>query len=843
MSLIAHFPLNGDGINKGISNNFDIEDSNFDVRGKIGKYLKINNKTYSTIIPELVGKKQVSISFWFKEMAESVTQWKDFICLWSHFDNGEKVVDGEVRLEAFRHSTNNEDAVQWYSTVFNKNYPDTSTEATCFWEKHVFTENDVWYHNILLVDFENHTWTWYINGKKRSSYGINENALYFTRGIRLGDDSIQAGLNDLRIYDHILSEAEIKEIYKTPILKYNFDQPIMNPAISRHWNEDFSSLLTGETNKCAAIGSIIYNNNYVIEGDWVTISFDVEIQDLVAVEGQIGKVRIQEVTTLADGTEKWSTLIRDDEELNDKYQTFISSDGTREINLTNNGKYHIVRSYHFYDTARFINNWTAQLRVDYIQSGTLKITNYKVVLGKEEIPYDGTDGIVYDESGMGNDAIFIGENSFLVTSYSTDSKIGEGCWVSKTQTNLGESTYGILECDSFSEVPELSISFWLYVPETDINMSNDGQVIIGYSPSSSNYGLFIRRHISTIGATIFHTYLGNAPFTRNKWNYIVITAQKVGNIKIYIDGKLKATGTIPSGVDWTNAKLTIGDLRNGRGLGLEGKLDDLRIYATILTENDVAQMYKERQKVDNSGSLYCKLLNENNEIRCIESDGNQYIDTEFVPNQDTTIEMGFVLNSIYDDTGSNKALYGVRENYLLDNYSMICGGGNTLYVGYDTNSVDTKVKITRGQYYIVRQEKNITTLNSQAISELTKKDFTCPANLTLFVASLADSIQGNISKMELYYCKIWDGDTLIRDFCPAISIETDHLGEVCLYDLVSDRYFYNAGTGSFIAGIENNKIKFDGNGRILCSTLNEGFNNTKIKKQGNIIETNKLYEN
>jgi hypothetical protein len=46
--------------------------------------------------------------------------------------------------------------------------------------------------------------------------------------------------------------------------------------------------------------------------------------------------------------------------------------------------------------------------------------------------------------------------------------------------------------------------------------------------------------------------------------------------------------------------------------------------------------------------------------------------------------------------------------------------------------------------------------------------------------------------------KIYDNGNLVRDYFPA----KDSNGSVCLYDLVSRQYAYNAGNGEFIAGPE-----------------------------------------
>ena len=47
--------------------------------------------------------------------------------------------------------------------------------------------------------------------------------------------------------------------------------------------------------------------------------------------------------------------------------------------------------------------------------------------------------------------------------------------------------------------------------------------------------------------------------------------------------------------------------------------------------------------------------------------------------------------------------------------------------------------------------------------------------------------------MKLYYCQIYENDVIVRDFVPAL----DSNNVACLYDRVSQTFFYNAGTGTF----------------------------------------------
>lgn len=55
--------------------------------------------------------------------------------------------------------------------------------------------------------------------------------------------------------------------------------------------------------------------------------------------------------------------------------------------------------------------------------------------------------------------------------------------------------------------------------------------------------------------------------------------------------------------------------------------------------------------------------------------------------------------------------------------------------------------------------------------------------------------------MEIYYCKMWDYDELMRDLIPCYRKSDSVAG---MYDLVNDVFYTNAGTGSFIIGPDVN---------------------------------------
>ena len=73
-------------------------------------------------------------------------------------------------------------------------------------------------------------------------------------------------------------------------------------------------------------------------------------------------------------------------------------------------------------------------------------------------------------------------------------------------------------------------------------------------------------------------------------------------------------------------------------------------------------------------------------------------------------------------------------------------------------------------------------------------------NIKLFYAdgTLVDGYDKLTAKAKIYYLKMYESNSLVLDLIPV----KDKNDVVCMYDKVSDTFFYNQGTGNFIAGPE-----------------------------------------
>lgn len=608
MSLIAWYPLNGTLEDKGINGNNLTNNGALEYRfGKIGKCYDTENGCLFSNDFNAVGE-TFSCSIWMKSKVNGIYGCMPF-CLGTASG-----LEGFVDLAFNGQDSSGKWIVTWNSNDGNTNC--FCTELLNKDTKYQFPVDGQWHHYLVTNNYAEGVATLYVDGNE-VAYALAKKVT--TNKLVIGDYITERQaypfmgyLNDFRVYDHILSLAEIKEIYKTPILKYSFDYPTIDPNIATQVNTDFSDILTGYQNKAKKVATVTYDNSYVVDGNYITISYDITIQDLTFVEEQTPMINVMSYNYTLSNEENYNNLIT-------RYDIYgksrqIGGLTEEEINLAENGTYHIVRTYQLSNTANIGRDWTINMRVDYINGGSVTLENFKTVIGKSEIKYDGTDGLIFDESGFGNDGTLYGEANFLTTAYSTDSKIGEGCYLSKVKTDLGASTYGAIETNSpFYEVPEITISFWLYLNEykgTEVDA-----LLLGQSPLSDNYGIWVSLHTEQmiLGASIYTTGLvGLTKLEIGKWYNIVITAQKIGKIRIYINGQLDREGTVPAGLDWNDGALTIGDIRLNRNLSFDGKIDDLIIYATILSEEEIEKQYKERVKIDNKGNLFCKELTEQN---------------------------------------------------------------------------------------------------------------------------------------------------------------------------------------------------------------------------------------
>lgn len=184
------------------------------------------------------------------------------------------------------------------------------------------------------------------------------------------------------------------------------------------------------------------------------------------------------------------------------------------------------------------------------------------------------------------------------------------------------------------------------------------------------------------------------------------------------------------------------------------------------------------------------------QLEYIESTGTQYIDTGFVPNQDTRV----VIKAKCPVSSSTNFLFGARTS-SSSNQFMFAGSASGYYVsGYGSASKSYSAAYNSDSAIVIDKNKQTTTLTlsdgtSTSVSG-TYATFSAPCNLVLFGCNTNGTVaKGSVT---IFSCQIYDNGTLVRDYIPC---ETD-TGEIGLWDAVNSVFYGNAGTGTFSGKVE-----------------------------------------
>lgn len=181
-------------------------------------------------------------------------------------------------------------------------------------------------------------------------------------------------------------------------------------------------------------------------------------------------------------------------------------------------------------------------------------------------------------------------------------------------------------------------------------------------------------------------------------------------------------------------------------------------------------------------------------LEYIQSTGTQYVNTGFVPDQDSRI----VLSVYFPIQNSNQFLFGARNdsNGTSTMRSFSLNVYNTFYrTHYNSKWIDYSSSISFSEKFVVDKNKNVTTLNGENVVSHTYAEFKSPVKLTLLAVNTNGTISG-YAIAKLYSCQIYDNGTLVRDYIPCQKPD----GTIGLWDEVNSVFYGNAGTGTFIAG-------------------------------------------
>ena len=174
----------------------------------------------------------------------------------------------------------------------------------------------------------------------------------------------------------------------------------------------------------------------------------------------------------------------------------------------------------------------------------------------------------------------------------------------------------------------------------------------------------------------------------------------------------------------------------------------------------------------------------------------QIINSGVIPTRDTTTQVTFKTSTDGTWLFGSRTSYGATDTYAMHLYT----ASNSLWYQIASASTPQQSYNFSGNKVTVKVDKNYmwmngTQLNSTAFSS---SGFTT-SSWPLYFGGINSSGSGTDRPFtgQIYDIKIWQSTTLVRDFVPVVRNSDRVAG---FYDKVENKFYTNAGTGSFGSG-------------------------------------------
>lgn len=555
--LQVWLPLNGNIKNQGLSN-YTIDAVRgsivYNDSGKIGKCFYahgVNTLRINNIIPDFYNYSSYSLCAWFYIEAQNTTH------------SGSAVISAGnwnaqvLNLALGDWSTNHYTTLRISGTSWSKNY------AYNFFAKQ-------WYH--VVVSSDGTSTKAYVNGVL-----INDTAPGFLptsiegNDIYIGGASYYSGMqffgriNDVRIYDHALSEKEVQEIAKGLVTHYKLD----NNGLGGE-NLLKNSHVTVSTSAYAMHDYYFDTGKEPVNGETYILQMKASLgagKSYFGIYNSGGNVTNINLT---------SSMLKDG---------VYTASFTWKVGSSTNK---FLRVYHMPISV------SARSSIEWI----------KLEKGSTATPWSpalsdiNMDSIIYDCSGYQNNATNVN------CTISTDTAKYNASITQKS----GQYIRSLGRPNDFLPHDAITVNLWMKCTTwgNPISCTEGG----GFNFEDIS-GIRFPVYISGVGYKLASSGISSSTLLNN-WHMLTGTFDKA-TVKIYIDGELKATTTTSSTNDigYANNYLFIGAEAAGNSTNPEtstfvGNISDVRIYATALSAAAIKDLYETSAEIDKNGNFYVR---------------------------------------------------------------------------------------------------------------------------------------------------------------------------------------------------------------------------------------------
>lgn len=562
MSLRVWLPLNGDLHNQGIANvNVTNNSAVIDNNGKIGKcYSFGTGSSYLTIDSDIL-KNYTEFSFacWV-----NIISWNSAYATIFAVKNSTGVSWNNLIFSLLRKSST---STLCFSISNGTNYTSTNCSTGTL-------STGVWYH--FVCTYKAGIIKLYQNGVLVKSYSTNiVPAFSSIANLWIGkanSNSYQTNikLNDVRIYDHCLSVKQIKEISKGLVLHYKLDDKYTESTVNL-----CNGLVKG--GHTVVVGDTITNTGENADTYW----YIKPKEALVGGATYTVSCQLQGFSSNSDYI-SWGVCAQSGTNYAGSWKTY---NGYNEFTF-------VMPAGLDGSTANIIFDDNGGVRTQ-----IFIISNIQLEKKDHVTPYAGMGGvrnetIVYDSSGYQNNGTIIG--NIQITNDSP-----------KYAAAASFNGTSAINCASLT--PEAkTISLWV---KWDAIPSYQSVVFLDYK-SKLGLGLMSTGILcGTSGPGSYNTFSKTGLIANTWYHFVVINPGEATGTdrKLYINGVQQEKTSNISNWTYNVDQIQIGK-RSTTSDGLIGKISDVRLYTTVLSPEDIKELYQTSALLDRNQSLYVREL-------------------------------------------------------------------------------------------------------------------------------------------------------------------------------------------------------------------------------------------
>ena len=603
MALIAWYKLDGDALDSSGNGHHGTASGATWTGGKIGQCGKLTG-ALSTSIPSAswsVATHSVTLSGWFKFIEADVISRLGQLTYTYNTPTGTLLgynnYGGFALTWEATHNSGTFSNFRVFGTLRHSNgaYA-TATKAVIYGE---------WAHYAVVFDRNTNVLKLYVDGELLGSTPISsfgqgnytDGSFYINYGSVYGGNGPGSHMNcfvdDVRVYDHALSPKEVKELAKAKILHYKFDD----------MQEPTRNLISDSFFLNSSIPSNTSGGQF---GNWYFGTWSGDRHELIQSEGNPSAKALKVTATSASrANDFWCLDWRDSVPANTVHTISFYCKGVgsievkshwggtlKTIELTDSLTRHEITTMKGSIGTQYVYIACASLVVGqwlHLEMPQCELKDHATLFTPNE-----RTGTVHDSSGYDNHA----ELALATTPR----------WVGSESSKIGSGAYEFDGVDDYIKVygfrgpsDVLTLSAWVNLKSYNSDRSIVFRKYNGFYLSVNSTGKVSSYWYGT-SSPGYHNSTSSVPL--NTWCHIA-SVWDGSHVKLYLNGALdKSIACTTPGIS-NDDYMDIGFDDGGGGYRyIDGKIDDLRIYATALSDEDIKELYQTRGNIDSHGNLY-----------------------------------------------------------------------------------------------------------------------------------------------------------------------------------------------------------------------------------------------